>query len=117
MAKASAKTEARTDLLRWTLRRSAAGIIFAAFLGIFIVDDIQRLNALKGLLSAVNNGVGVLYFALFGPVAWQAALLMAVAATAGGFAGVRVARRLSADRLRAVVLVFGIVVAFKLLFF
>jgi ATP-binding cassette subfamily C protein len=36
MTKVSAKTEARTDLLRWTLRRSAAGVVFAAFLGIFI---------------------------------------------------------------------------------
>ena len=36
MTKISAKTEARADLLRWTLRRSAAGIVFAAFIGIFI---------------------------------------------------------------------------------
>src|SRR6185369_1316242 len=36
MGKASARTEARTDLLRTTLRRSAAGIVFAAFLGVFI---------------------------------------------------------------------------------
>jgi uncharacterized membrane protein YfcA len=92
------------------------GIMMLAFLGIFLVDDIQRLNALKGLLAALNNGVGVLYFAFFGPVVWQAALLMAVTATLGGFAGVRVARRLSAARLRVVVLVFGVVVAVKLLF-
>ena len=36
MAKSTAKTEARTDLLRVTLRRSAAGIVFAAFIGVFI---------------------------------------------------------------------------------
>src|SRR5688500_14660243 len=36
MTKASAKTEARTDLLRWTLRRSAPGIVTAAAIGISI---------------------------------------------------------------------------------
>lgn len=91
------------------------GIMMLAVLGIFIDDDIQRLNALKGLLGAVNNGVGVVYFTLFGPVAWSAALLMAITATLGGFAGVRLARKLPANRLRAVVLAFGVIVALKLL--
>jgi ATP-binding cassette, subfamily C, bacterial len=36
MAQAASTTEARTDLLRWTLRRSGAGILFAAFVGVFI---------------------------------------------------------------------------------
>jgi len=55
------------------------------------------------------------YFALFGPVAWAAAAIMAVASLAGGQGGVRVARRLSATALRWVVVVFGTAVAVVLL--
>ncbi len=36
MSNISPRTEARTDLLRWTLRRSGAGILYAAFVGVFI---------------------------------------------------------------------------------
>lgn len=91
------------------------GIMMLASLGIFLPDALQRLNALKGLLALIINGIAVLLFAAFGPVAWPAALLMAVTSWAGGFLGVRVARRLSGSTLRAIVLVFGVIVALKLL--
>ncbi|MBX5445468.1 sulfite exporter TauE/SafE family protein [Sphaerobacter sp.] len=91
------------------------GILILAFLGIFLRDNLQRLNALKGLLSVVINGVSALYFALFGPVVWPVAALMAVASWTGGYLGVRVARRLSPSRLRAVVLIYGVGVALWLL--
>src|SRR5829696_5548483 len=58
-------------------------------------------------LAALYGG----YFALFGPVAWGAAAIMAAASLAGGQGGVRVARRLSAAALRWVVVVFGTAVA------
>jgi uncharacterized membrane protein YfcA len=91
------------------------GIMLLAVLGAFLPDDLQRLNALKGLLSLVISAVAVVYFALFGPVAWGAAAIMAVASLAGGQGGVRVARRLSATALRWVVVVFGTAVAIVLL--
>jgi uncharacterized protein len=91
------------------------GIMLLAVLGAFLPDDLQRLNALKGLLSLVISAVAVVYFALFGPVAWAAAAIMAVASLAGGQGGVRVARRLSATALRWVVVVFGTAVAIVLL--
>src|SRR5215217_3830635 len=91
------------------------GIMLLAVLGAFVPDDLQRLNALKGLLSLVISAVAVLYFALFGPVAWGAAAIMAVASLTGGQGGVRVARRLSAAALRWVVVVFGTAVAVVLL--
>ena len=91
------------------------GIMLLAVLGAFLPDDLQRLNALKGLLSLVISAVAVVYFALFGPVAWTAAAIMAVASLVGGQAGVRLARRLSAGTLRWVVVVFGVTVAVVLL--
>src|SRR5215207_6493589 len=91
------------------------GIMLLAALGAFLPDDMQRLNALKGLLSLVISAVAVVYFALFGPVAWAAAAVMAVTSLAGGQGGVRLARRLSATALRRVVVVFGTAVALVLL--
>jgi len=91
------------------------GIMLLAVLGAFLAEDLQRLNALKGLLSLVISAVAVVYFALFGPVVWAAAAIMAVTSLAGGQLGVRVARRLSADALRWVVVLFGVTVAVVLL--
>ena len=42
------------------------GIMLLAALGAFLPDDMQRLNALKGLLSLVISAAAVVYFALFG---------------------------------------------------
>jgi len=91
------------------------GIMLLAVLGAFLPEDLQRVNALKGLLSLVISAVAVVYFALFGPVAWAAAAIMAVASLAGGQAGVRLARRLSGDALRWTVVSFGVAVAVVLL--
>jgi uncharacterized membrane protein YfcA len=91
------------------------GIMLLAVLALSIDDDLQRLNALKGLLSLLIGAVAAVYFALFGPVKWGAAAIMAVASLVGGRAGVGLARRLPDAVLRAVVVVFGVVVAVVLL--
>jgi uncharacterized protein len=92
------------------------GIMMLAVLGIFLVDTLQRLNALKGLLSLVINVVGALYFALFADVVWFAVAIMAAAALAGGRLGVALARRLNDRTLRWMVVAFGVVVAVRLMF-
>jgi uncharacterized protein len=91
------------------------GIMLLAVLALTVADDLQRLNALKGLLSLVVAIAAAVFFALFGPVAWGAAAIMAVASFVGGHAGVAVARRLPANVLRGVVVVFGVGVAIALL--
>jgi uncharacterized membrane protein YfcA len=91
------------------------GIVLLALLGALRPDDLQRLNALKGLLSLLVAVVSAVGFALFGPIAWDAALIVGVACLGGGVAGVRVARRLSAALLRGVVVAYGVVVAIVLL--
>jgi uncharacterized membrane protein YfcA len=87
------------------------GIMTFAVLGVLVPDDLQRLNALKGILSLIINAVAVVYFALFGPVEWAPALVMAAGALVGGYAGAGVARRLGQERLRTAVVVFGAVIA------
>jgi uncharacterized membrane protein YfcA len=91
------------------------GILLLAVLGLALPDSLQRLNALKGVLSLVIGAAAAVFFALFGPVAWGAAAVMAVSSLAGGQVGVSVARRLPAPALRAVIVVFGVGVAIWLL--
>jgi uncharacterized protein len=84
------------------------GIMLLAILALGIEDTLQRLNALKGLLSLVAAAVAATYFALFGPVRWEAAAVMAVASFVGGQVGVGVARRISDEALRWGIVVFGV---------
>lgn len=91
------------------------GIMLLAVLGVFLNDDLQRLNALKGVLSLLIAVVTVLGFALFGPIAWDAALVVGAACLVGSAAGVHLARRSPADVLRAVVIAYGVGVAIVLL--
>jgi uncharacterized protein len=87
------------------------GIMLLAILAVGLEDSLQRLNALKGLLSLVVGVVAAVFFALFGPVHWDAAAVMAVASFVGGHAGVGVARRISDRALRLGIIVIGSAVA------
>jgi len=91
------------------------GVLLLAVLGIFVDDDMQRLNALKGLLSLVVNLVGVLVFLLSARVAWTEAAVLATGSLIGGTLGVRLARLLPAPVLRGAVVVLGLVVGVVLL--
>ena len=91
------------------------GIMVLAILGIFIADTLQRLNALKGVMSLVINVVGAVYFALFAKVVWLAVAIMAVASLVGGRIGVAMARRLDDRALRWLVVLFGAGVAIRLM--
>jgi uncharacterized membrane protein YfcA len=94
---------------------AALGIMLLAALGLLLPDDLQRSNALKGLLSLIINAIAVTCFALFGPVAWPAALAMAAGSLAGGWLGAGFARRLGAVWLRRAVIGYGVFVAALLL--
>lgn len=91
------------------------GIMMLAILGIFISDTLQRLNALKGVMSLVINVVAAVYFALLAEVVWLAVAVMAVASLVGGRIGVAMARRLNDRALRWLVVVFGVGVAVRLM--
>ncbi len=91
------------------------GVLLLAVLGILVNDGLQRLNALKGLLSLVINAVGAAIFVASGRVPWTVAAVLAVAAVCGGLLGVRLARMLPARVLRVAVVCLGVVVAIALL--
>ncbi|MCW2865033.1 MAG: hypothetical protein JWP48_6741 [Actinoallomurus sp.] len=90
------------------------GVMLLGILGVFVHDHLQRVNAVRAVLSLVINTVAFAAFAAFGPVRWYAVAVMAVASLAGGFAGARVARRLSPRLLRGVIVTFGFGVAVAL---
>jgi hypothetical protein len=90
---------------------AAFGIMTLAIYTILLSDSIQRLNALKGVMALIVNGVAVVIFALSGEVEWAPGVLMAAGAFCGGYLGVGVARRLGRTWLRVVVVAYGLVVA------
>jgi len=94
---------------------AAQGVMLIALLGIFLADELQRLNAAKNVLAALVNGVAALVFIAFSEVDWAVAGLLAAGAIAGGQLGARIGRRLPADRLRVAIVVVGVVVALRLL--
>lgn len=91
------------------------GILLLAVLGLTLADSLQRLNALKGLLSLVIGTAAVTYYAVFGPIAWGPAAVMAVTSLIGGQAGVAVARRMKPGPLRVLIVAFGVGVGIWLL--
>jgi uncharacterized membrane protein YfcA len=94
---------------------AGVGIMMLAILGIFLSDSLQRLNALKGLLSFLISLVAAVYFALLADVSWVAVAVMAVASLLGGQLGVLLARRLNDQVLRWLVIAFGVAVGVRLL--
>jgi uncharacterized membrane protein YfcA len=90
-------------------------VLTLALIGLFVRDDLQRLNALKGVLSGIINAVAAVSFALFAPVVWAAVGIMLPAGLLGGFAGVAVARRLNGSVLRVIVVAVGLAVAIRML--
>jgi uncharacterized membrane protein YfcA len=94
---------------------AAQGVILLALLGIFIAEDLQRLNGVKNVLTAIANGVAAVIFVFAADVAWEAAVLIAVGSILGGQFGALVGRRLPPAALRTVIVIVGLVAAIKLL--
>lgn len=91
------------------------GVVLLGVLGVFLADRLARVNALKNVLSTIVNVVALVAYGLFGPVAWEAVLVVALASLAGGYVGGRVAGRIPATALRSAVVVYGVVVAVLLI--
>jgi uncharacterized membrane protein YfcA len=89
----------------------ALGVILLAALGSVLADDLQHVNALKGVLSTVINGVAVVIFVFSPHVHWATVAVMGVGSLAGGRLGVGFARRLGAAQLRRVVVVVAFLAA------
>ncbi|WP_283139788.1 sulfite exporter TauE/SafE family protein [Rhizohabitans arisaemae] len=87
---------------------AAQGVMLIGLLGVFLDDDLQRINAAKNVLAGLVNAVAAALFILLAEVDWRAALLIAVGAAAGGALGARLGRRLSPTALRTVIVCVGL---------
>jgi uncharacterized membrane protein YfcA len=95
---------------------AALGVMYVAALALVLDESLNRVNALKNVLSATVGLVTVIVFALFGPVHWVAVAVLAPATVIGGYAGARLARRLPSRVLRFVIVAFGTAIGLVLLY-
>jgi uncharacterized membrane protein YfcA len=91
------------------------GVMLLALLGSVVPDDLQHLNGLRGAMALVINSIALVLYAIIAPVAWSAVAVLSIASLVGGFTGARAAQRLRPAWFRAVVIVFGLVAAVRLL--
>ncbi|MHA7875742.1 sulfite exporter TauE/SafE family protein [Roseivivax sp.] len=86
------------------------GIMLLALFGLIGFRDLHGMNGLKNLLSAVLSSVSVVAYASAGLIAWDQALVLALATTLGGYIGARQARRITnTGPLRAGIVAVGAV--------
>lgn len=83
------------------------GILMLALLGVFGLTDLNAMNGMKTLLSGCLNAIAVVAFVAGGAVYWHEAIIMAVAAIAGGYVGASVARRIPGPVLRKFIILVG----------
>ncbi|HKO02460.1 MAG TPA: sulfite exporter TauE/SafE family protein, partial [Thermoanaerobaculia bacterium] len=84
------------------------GILMLAALGLIGLTDLHQMNGLKNLLAICINAVAAIYFAASGAVIWFDAILMAIAAILGGFAGAKIAHKLGRKFVRAAIVIIGL---------
>ncbi len=87
------------------------GIVLLALFVLLGVAPMNAANGLKNLASVLLTAIAVAVYAWGGLVAWREALLMMAAATAGGYFGARVARRIPTPWLRAAIVATGLVMS------
>jgi len=95
---------------------AALGVMFVAALALILDEPLNRINALKNVLSATVGLVTIVVFAIFGPVHWGAVLTVAPATIIGGYAGARLARRLPSRVLKITIVSFGTAIGLVLLY-
>lgn len=87
------------------------GILLLALFGLLGQSNLNAMNGAKNVVSALLTSIAVAVYAWGGVVAWPQALMMMIAATAGGYFGARFARRIPAPVLRAAIVVTGLIMA------
>ncbi|WP_067998116.1 sulfite exporter TauE/SafE family protein [Nocardia pseudobrasiliensis] len=94
---------------------AAQGVLLMGLLGVFVHEDLQRLNGVKNYLALLANTVSAAIFICVAHVSWQAAGLIAVGSIIGGQLGATVGRRLPPNALRGVIVIVGTIAVVRLL--
>lgn len=94
---------------------AAQGIILIALLGIFVADDLQRLNGVKNVLAMSVNLVASATFVIATDVDWKVVGCIAAGSVIGGQLGATVGRKLNPQMLRVVIVIVGLSALIRLL--
>ncbi|MEZ6139844.1 MAG: sulfite exporter TauE/SafE family protein [Zavarzinella sp.] len=84
------------------------GILMLSILPFMGTGNIHHTNAAKTFLASLINAVTVVIFIAKGKVIWHLALPMVICSIIGGYAGARMARRISPNIVRYIVIGIGI---------
>lgn len=85
------------------------GIMLLAVFGLVGFRKLHGMNGLKNVLSSLLSAVSVVTYAAAGLIAWDAAIVLALATTVGGYIGARLARRIrNPSRLRVGIVMVGV---------
>jgi len=87
------------------------GIMLLAALALMGNGDFHRANATKNVVALLAQSVAVIIFIIGGLVRWPQAIVIMLAAIAGGYLGVLLARRVPETIVRATVVAVGAVLA------
>ncbi|MEV6431051.1 sulfite exporter TauE/SafE family protein [Nocardia sp. NPDC051463] len=94
---------------------AAQGVLLIGLLGVFVHEDIQRLNGVKNVLGLLVNAVSAVVFTMVADVDWRVVALIAVGSVIGGQIGAKMGRRLPPNVLRGVIVVVGLIAVVRLL--
>jgi uncharacterized membrane protein YfcA len=89
---------------------ASQGVLQIGIFGLLLRESLQRLNAIKNVLTTAVNGVAAAAYVVVATdrVDWRASGLIAVGAILGGYTGARFGRRLPATVLRTAIVVLGL---------
>ncbi|WP_343582855.1 sulfite exporter TauE/SafE family protein [Herbaspirillum sp.] len=87
------------------------GILLLALFGLLGQKQLNAMNGMKNLVSALLTAIAVAIYAIGGVVEWPQALSMMVAAALGGYSGAQVARHIPAPWLRGGIVATGLVMS------
>jgi uncharacterized protein len=87
------------------------GFILLAIAQLMGFSNFHTANSIKNLLATSFTILSILVFGIGGLIAWPQAIAMMVGSTIGGYAGGRLAKRVSTRYLRGAVITFGAVLS------
>ncbi|MHB1101280.1 MAG: sulfite exporter TauE/SafE family protein [Devosia sp.] len=85
------------------------GILLLAFLALAGLTDIHAMNGLKLWISALVALVAVIRFAISGSIDWYFGSIALVGVTIGGYVAARLAHHVPTGLIRALVIIYGVV--------
>lgn len=98
---------------------AAQGVLLVGLMGVLLNEGLQRITALKNVLTTLVNAVAALTFVAFAwhLIDWRVVALIGSGALVGGYLGARVGRRLPPPVLRTMIVVIGVLAIVKIVFF